>query len=527
MTESTGLSIIGATRGAAGGKCFRAFDPTANTTFGVEFHSASSSDIESATTLATEAAAAFARSSGAQRAILLESIASHIEAALPLLIEMIPRETGLPEPRVRNETARTCSQLRLFASVLRDGDWLDARIDHGDATRTPPKPDLRSMRRALGPVAVFGASNFPLAFSVAGGDTASALAAGCPVIVKAHPAHPGTSEIIGLAIQTAIRECRLPAGIFSLLFDAGHTVGAALVTHPVIQAVGFTGSQRGGRALLALAMQRKQPIPVYAEMGSVNPVFILPGALAVRAETIADGLHASVMLACGQFCTSPGLVFAAEGADYERLRTRLKSLFAASHTATMLTPGIADAFRHGIKNLAQHPGVHVLAQRDTSDSLGGAALLETDAATLLAHPELAEEHFGPSTVLVHAESAAQLITLAAHLDGQLTATVHAEADELGDHTNLLDVLQSRAGRVLFGGFPTGVEVNHAMVHGGPWPASSDSRSTSVGSAAILRWVRPVALQNFPDAFLPPELQEKNPLQLRRLVDGKFSDISTR
>ena len=527
MTESSGLSIIGATRGTPGGTRFRAFDPAANTAFGVEFHSALSSDIEHAAILAAEAAPAFARSGGAQRAILLESIASHIETALPLLIELIPRETGLPEARVRNETARTCLQLRLFASVLRDGDWLDARIDHGDASRSPPKPDLRSMRRALGPVAVFGASNFPLAFSVAGGDTASALAGGCPVIVKAHPAHPGTSEIIGLAIQTAIRECCLDAGIFSLLFDAEHTVGAALVTHPVIQAVGFTGSQRGGRALLALAAQRQQPIPVYAEMGSVNPVFILPGALAARAETIADGLHASVMLACGQFCTSPGLVFAADGAGYERLRTRLKSLFAESHTGTMLTPGIADAYRHGIKDLAQHPGMHVLAQRDSSNSQGGAALLETDAATLLAHPELAEENFGPSTVLVRAESVAQLITLATHLDGQLTATVHAEVDELGDQTNLLDALQSRAGRVLFGGFPTGVEVNHAMVHGGPWPASSDSRSTSVGSAAILRWVRPVALQNFPDALLPPELQDDNPSRLRRLVDGKFSDVCKR
>ncbi len=527
MTASNGLSIIGAKRGESGGKRFRAFDPTANTAFGAEFHSASSSDIEHATTLAAEAASAFARSGGAQRAILLESIAKHIEAALPLLIEMIPRETGLPEARVRNETARTCMQLRLFASVLRDGDWLDVRIDHGDPARSPPKPDLRSMRRALGPVAVFGASNFPLAFSVAGGDTASALAAGCPVIVKAHPAHPGTSEIVGLAIQTAIRECGLPAGIFSLLFDAEHNVGAALVTHPVIQAVGFTGSQRGGRALLALAAQRQQPIPVYAEMGSVNPVFILPAALAARAETIAEGLHVSVMLACGQFCTSPGLVLTADGAGYERLRARLKSLFGESNTATMLTPGIAEAYRHGIKTFAQYPGVHVLAQRDCSGSQGGAALFETDAATLLAHPELAEENFGPSTVLVRAESAAQLIKLAEHLDGQLTATVHAEGDELGDHANLLDVLQTRAGRVLFGGFPTGVEVNHAMIHGGPWPASSDSRSTSVGSAAILRWVRPVALQNFPDALLPPELQEKNPLRLRRLVDGKLSDVSIR
>jgi alpha-ketoglutaric semialdehyde dehydrogenase len=525
MTESSGLSIIGAGRGVPGGKSFRAFDPTANTAYGAEFISASSSDIEQATALAAKAAPAFARSGSAQRAILLESIASHIETALPALIEIIPRETGLPEARVRNETARTCMQLRLFASVLRDGDWLDARIDHGDPTRNPPQPDLRSMQRALGPVAVFGASNFPLAFSVAGGDTASALAAGCPVIVKAHPAHPGTSEIIGLAIQTAIHVCGMNSGIFSMLFDAQHRVGTALVKHPVIQAVGFTGSQRGGRLLLALAAQRQQPIPVYAEMGSVNPIFILPGALAARAETIADGLQASVMLACGQFCTSPGLVFAAEGAGYEGLRTRLKSLFAESNTATMLTPGIAEAYRHGIKTLAQLPGVDVLAQHDSSGSQGGPALLETDVATLLTHPELAEEVFGPSTVLVRAKSAAQLTILAEHLDGQLTATVHAEVDELDNYGKLLDALQSRVGRVLIGGFPTGVEVNHAMIHGGPWPASSDSRSTSVGSASILRWVRPVALQNFPDTLLPPELQEKNPLQLRRLVDGKFSDVT--
>jgi NADP-dependent aldehyde dehydrogenase len=454
------------------------------------------------------------------RGQLLRAIADGLDAARDALVDRAHLETALPRPRLIGETARTSGQLRLFAALVEEGSWVDARLDTPDPSRTPPKPDLRSMLRPIGPVAVFGASNFPLAFSVAGGDTASALAAGNPVVVKAHPAHPGTSELVGQIIVNAIAATGLPAGIFSLLFDEGHTVGAALVQHPGICAVGFTGSFRGGKALLDLAAGRANPIPVYAEMGSVNPVFLLPESIAAGPKQLAAALYASFTLGAGQFCTKPGLVFLqnsnADDSTQEFL-TELRALTAAALPMSLLTEGIAHVFRNGA------------AHRNSLASTTGAAathrfsaqttLFETTGTAFLAEPTLAEELFGPSTLIVLCDSREQLLAAASALTGQLTATVHATDADLHANTDLLHLLETKAGRIVFNGFPTGVEVGHAQVHGGPWPATSDARSTSVGTLAILRFARPVAFQGLPDWAFPLELQNANPLKIRRLRDG--------
>jgi NADP-dependent aldehyde dehydrogenase len=422
---------------------------------------------------------------------------------------------------------RTCAQLRLFASVLDEGSWVDARIDTGDPVRMPvPKPDVRSMRRPLGPVVVFGASNFPLAFSVAGGDTAAALAAGNPVITKAHPAHPGTCERVGRVLAEAVREAGLPEATFSLLFDSGYEVGQALVQHPQVAAVAFTGSRAGGEALMRLAASRPHPIPVYAEMGSVNPVLILPGALQARGPAIAAGLHASFTLGAGQFCTNPGVVLVEEGAAGDAFLAALAEITAATAAGTLLTPGICQAYGKGQDQLAAL-GAERLAQgpEGSSATAGRAAVWQVTAAQALAEPRLLEEVFGPSTLAVRYHGGEELEGLLRHLDGNLTASVHGEPDELREIGPILSLLETKAGRLLINQFPTGVEVCHAMVHGGPFPATSDGRSTSVGTRALERFTRFVAYQGFPQEALPPELQDANPLGLWRLVDGAWSRIS--
>ncbi len=517
-----GLSLIGAARGAAGSQTFVATNASDGSALPGEFHSASTAEVAQAARLAGEAFGDYSRRPATERGALLRAIAAKLEANAAAITARAGLESALPQARLDGELGRTCFQLRLYAAAAEGGLSAGIRIDHGDPARKPlPKPDLRAMQVPLGPVAVFGASNFPLAFSVAGGDTASALAAGCPVVVKAHPAHPGTSELVGKLIREAVAERGLPEGVFSLLFDAGHEVGAALVTDSRIKAVGFTGSLAGGRALMDLAARRPDPIPVYAEMGSVNPIFLLGGALADQAETIAAGLHASVTNGVGQFCTKPGLVFVEAGEGAERLIAKLASLIEATPAGTMLTAGIRSAYLKGVSGLAGATGVERRAAVAEAVGRAGAALFVTDAATFLARPELAHEVFGPTTLVVRCASVAEMETVAAGLEGQLTATVHARPEELAARRSLVDALVGKAGRVLFGGFPTGVEVAHAMVHGGPWPASSDGRSTSVGTMAIQRFLRPVCYQNFPDAALPPELREENPLGLTRLVDGQW------
>ena len=515
-----GLSLIGADRGHAAGATFRGVDPATGEALAPVYWSATQTDLERAAERAAEAAPVLARTSGRERAALLVAIADELETARAELEALVPRETGLPAARASGELGRTIGQLRAFAALVADGAWVDARIDHGDPARTPlPKPDVRSMLRPLGPVAVFGASNFPLAFSVAGGDTAAALAAGCPVIVKAHPSHPATGERAGLAVRAAVRRCGLPPGTFSLLFDAGHAIGAALARHPVVRAVAFTGSTAGGRALMDIAAARPDPIPVYAEMGSVNPAFVLPAALAARGDAIAAALHGSVMQGVGQFCTSPGVLVIPTGAAGDALRDRLAALFGASAPAPMLNAGIAARYAGGVRALAAVPGVDVLHAAAGGERDGAPALLEVDSSRFRNNPRLHEEVFGPASLVVRARDVDDMLAVAAALHGQLTATVFADDADADAAAHLLEPLAQLAGRVLMNGVPTGVEVCAAMVHGGPYPATSDGRSTSVGTAAIERFVRRVAWQNVPDALLPEALREGNPLGIARLVDG--------
>src|SRR5499427_6959579 len=394
----------------------------------------------------------------------------------------------------------------MFADLIREGSWVDARIDTPLPDRRPiPKPDLRRMLVPVGPVAVFGSSNFPLAFSVAGGDTASALAAGCPVVVKAHPAHPGTSEMVARAIASAVAATGMPAGVFSMLHGVGHEVGLGLVKHPLTRAVGFTGSLRGGRALFDAAASRPDPIPVYAEMGSVNPVFVLPGALRERAEAIAEGLKNSVTLGVGQFCTCPGLAVGLLDENFARFADKLGGLIAGAQPGTMLYPGILEGYEAGVKRLSDLEGLQTTQSRiepDAAKTEARPAVFSTNARTFMRHHELREEVFGPSTVVVSCDSRQEMERVARNLEGHLTATIHGTAEDLRDYDWLVSILENKAGRLIFNGYPTGVEVCASMHHGGPYPATTDSRSTSVGTAAINRFVRPIAYQNFPQSLLP-------------------------
>jgi NADP-dependent aldehyde dehydrogenase len=522
-----GKSIVASAVRSSGATTFNAYNPVLGKALEPPFEEADDTLIQAALDAALQAFAPLRRSAPELRAVFLETIASEIINLGDALLERAHEETGLPMERLSGERGRTVGQLKLFADLLRAGSWCDARIDTALPDRVPlPRPDLRRVLVPIGPVVVFGASNFPLAFSVAGGDTASALAAGCPVIVKGHPAHPGTGELVAGAVASAARLCGLPGGVFSLLQGREHSLGAALTRHPAIRAVGFTGSHRAGRALMDAAASRPDPIPVFAEMSSLNPVFLLPGALEERGAQIAEGLKNSLTMGVGQFCTKPGLTFEIKGDATERFKEALCAAIRASAPGTMLHPGIRDAYVESLEALQKTTGVSLLAQSDKEPEIARTqarpTLLFASAKTFLASPGLQTEIFGPAGFLVEADTAAELRTLAHHLDGQLTATIHA-ADADGSHAaTLLEVLERKAGRVLLNGYPTGVEVSAAMQHGGPYPATSDSRFTSVGTAAILRWVRPVCYQNFPDTALPPELQNTNPLNLMRLINGTLT-----
>ena len=511
-----GRSLVAESVPSSGGVSFHGYNPIDGGALEPAYTSANIADVNSAVSAAVEAFEGFANISSTERALFLRAIADGIDASSVELIHRANLETALPMARLTGEVARTSGQLRLFASVLEEGSWVTARIETADPARTPPKPDLRSMLRPLGPVVVFGASNFPLAFSVAGGDTASAFAAGNPVIVKAHPAHPGTSELVGNIIKHAVEQSGLPGGVFSLLFDSGHAVGAALVQHPDVKAVGFTGSYRGGRALMDLAAKRVVPIPVYAEMGSTNPVFILPGALAERGEALAKGLHGSFTLGGGQFCTKPGLVFATEAPSFTNT---LRASVESSSAFSLLTEGIAKTFG---KSVQERSSLQTATGVATGEGFSAqVSLLETDGAIFLADNSLAEEVFGPTTLLIHCSSRDQMLDAARGLGGHLTATVLGTEQDLAEYADLLRILETKVGRVIFNAFPTGVEVNHAMVHGGPYPATSDGRSTSVGSQAIFRFTRPVSYQGLPQSALHPSLQDTNPLGILRLWNGAW------
>jgi 2,5-dioxopentanoate dehydrogenase len=519
--------MIGFREGAASTNLFYATNPANGEQLQPGFAPATSAEVELAAELAVEAFAVYGRLPGKEKARFLRAIAANIESMAAELIRRSEQESALPKARLQGETARTCGQLRLFAQVVEDGSWVMARIDRADPDRKPaPRPDIRSMLRPLGPVVVFGASNFPLAFSVAGGDTASALAAGNPVIVKAHPAHPGTSEMVSLAIQQGVRECNLPEGTFSLLFDGGTQVGEAIVKHPLVRAVGFTGSRAGGRALMDIAAARPEPIPFFAEMSSTNPVFILPGALRERGDAIATGLHASFTMGGGQFCTKPGMVFLPHGTDASSLAARLQQLVRETPQFNLLTAGIRTAFGSAIAHRKQDSKVQLVAEAGSSSSdrafCAVASLFETEAKAFLTNPGLDAEIFGPTTLLVRDSSRDDILKIARNLEGHLTATVHGTEQDLRDFADLVAILETKVGRLVFNGFPTGVEVCHAMVHGGPYPSTSDGRSTSVGTQAIFRFARPVCYQGFPDMSLPEELKNENPLAIWRMVDGEMT-----
>jgi len=519
----SGAQLLGDTESRNGRDTFTAVDPCDAKALAPQFHAATAEEVERALELAAAAHPAFEALGRERRAQFLEAIAAEIEALGAPLLERANAETGLPLGRLEGERGRTTGQLRLFARTVRAGDYLGLRIDHGDPKRSPlPKPDVRSMAHALGPVVVFGASNFPLAFSVAGGDTAAALAAGCPVVVKGHPNHPGTSELVGRAIVRAARSTGMPAGVFSLVQGPAPEVGEMLVQHPATRAVAFTGSLRGGRALFDLAQRRPVPIPVFAEMGSVNPVFLLPASVA--ADPVAHGraLAASVTQGVGQFCTNPGLiVLRADGAG-EALLASLAEALSAVPEAPLLHAGIKRGFEGGLARLAarERVKVHVEAKAEGPCHARG-ALLSIPAQSFLDEPVAHEEVFGPSTLAVLCSDERELLAVAASLAGQLTATLHAATDDRELVQALIPMLAQRAGRVLFGGYPTGVEVCDAMVHGGPYPATTDSRSTSVGTNAIQRFVRPVAYQNFPEELLPAELRDGSGCTALRLTDGVY------
>ncbi|MES2257488.1 MAG: aldehyde dehydrogenase (NADP(+)) [Pseudomonadota bacterium] len=515
----TGESLIGGVSVKGNGGSFQAYDPSRRESLQPAFHMVDAQQIDQACRLAGAAFDTFRATSDEARAVFLEAIGAQIVALGDTLIERAMAESGLPRARLEGERGRTVGQLKLFADLLREGSWRDVRIDSALPDRQPPRPDLRSRLIPVGPVAVFAASNFPLAFSVAGGDTASALAAGCPVVLKAHSAHPGTSELVARAVVKAVEQCGLPAGVFSLLTGTGNGIGQALVAHPAIQAVGFTGSRSGGTALMAVAAARAQPIPVYAEMSSINPVFLLPQALAARGDAIAQGFAASLTMGVGQFCTNPGLVLGVAGADFDRFASVAAEALAQAHGAPMLTQGISASYQRGIASLEGQAGVTTLAKAAQEEGKGAPALFMTSAAAFLAEHALHEEVFGPASLLVSCRDVAEMREITEHLEGQLTATLQLDAGDFDDAAKLLPVLERKVGRILANGFPTGVEVSTAMVHGGPFPATADGRSTSVGTGAINRFLRPVCYQNLAQALLPEALRDDNKPSVWRRRDG--------
>ncbi len=516
-----GGQFIAGQRVAGASETFTSFAAASGEPLPWRFYPATATEIAAAATAAATVAPYYRNSGLQERASFLEAIAGEIDELDDAFIQLVMAESGLPDVRIRGERLRTTNQLRLFATTVRCGDFLSVRIDTALPERTPvPRADIRQYRVAIGPVAIFGASNFPLAFSVAGGDTAAALAAGCPVVVKAHSSHPATSELIGQAIMRAVNHCRMPAGVFGLLF--GEAVGAPLVQHPAIKAVAFTGSLRGGKALFDLAAARPEPIPVFAEMSSINPVLVLPGALTKRSAAIAAGMAASVCLGAGQFCTKPGLIIGFAGPGLELFCEQLAMEMASKPPAIMLNRAILENYLQGVKHWGEQPGMQLLASGETVPHRAPSCLFRADAA-LLADPAkpLEQELFGPATVVVALKNQQELLAFLPTLQGHLTASIFASATDTGAVTQLLPVLETRVGRIIYNEFPTGVEVGDAMIHGGPYPATTDSRGTSVGTLAIERFLRPVCYQGYPDALLPDALRDGNPLGLRRLVNGEW------
>ncbi len=489
------------------------------------FSIAGADEVARACTLADAAFDTYRNLERGVRAQFLEAIGEEILALGDALLERAHQETGLPLARLGGERARTVGQLQLFAGEIRDGSYAAVRIDSAMPERKPaPRSDLRLRKIPLGPVAVFGASNFPLAFSVAGGDSAAALAAGCPVVVKGHAAHPGTGELVAQAITAAARRCGMPEGVFSLLAGPANDLGHALVTDPRIKAVAFTGSRAGGLALMAAAAARREPIPVFAEMSSINPTILLPQALQTRCEQLVAGFVASLTLGAGQFCTNPGLVLLLEGSEGDRFVEETAVALGAAPAQVMLTHGILQNYERGVARLGRQPQVHACARGAEPKALhaGRAALFSTGAGALLANSTLAEEVFGAASLIVRCRDQQELHAVLESLEGQLTLSLHMEGRDSAIAGQLIAVMERKAGRLIINGWPTGVEVSHAMVHGGPYPATSDGRSTSVGSLAIERFLRPVCYQDFPDSLLPTELRREQLRPYVHRLDGRYS-----
>ena len=525
MANLSGRSLIGFREAAGVGEAMYATNPTTGERSPTGFIPATAEEVELAAHLAAEAFETYQRVSGRERGAFLRAIAAKIESIAGDVIERAARKRRWrrrvcrAKPRAR---ARNCGCLRRWRKRDRG---CRRGLTCAPKRKPAPKPDIRSMLRPLGPVVVFGASNFPLAFSVAGGDTASALAGGNTVIVKAHAAHPGTSELVGRAVRESVRECGLPEGVFSLLFGSGPQIGTALMKHPLVKAGGFTGSRTAGRILMDVAAARPEPIPFYAEMSSTNPVFILPGALRERGGNIAAGLHASFTLGAGQFCTKPGMVFLPQGSDAKAFAQKLQQLVAESAPFHLLTKAIHSSYDSAIAARKREAPVKLVAEApkaaaDASFAVSS-ALFETDAAAFLGS-DLDAEIFGPTTLLVEHSSRDQVLAIARSLEGHLTATIHGTEEDLREFADLVAILENKVGRLVFNGFPTGVEVTHAMVHGGPYPSTSDGRSTSVGSQAIFRFTRLVCYQGFPESALPDALTDGNPLGIWRMIDGEIS-----
>jgi len=520
---STGLHLIAGEWTRANAPTFSSIDPRTKAAGATVFAEASADEIDRAVEAAAAAFAETRHYPAEKRAHFLETVAAEIEALGDELLHTCDAETGLGLPRLTGERGRTTGQLRAFAAHIRDGSYVEAIIDTALPERQPAaRPDIRRMLIPMGPVAVFPPNNFPLAFSVAGGDTASAFAAGCPVIVKGHPSHPATSELVAGAITRAIDTCGLPAGLFSLLQGASSAVGQALVKHPKLAAVGFTGSLRGGRAIFDTAAARPKPIPVYAEMGSVNPVVILPDAVATRGEALAQTIAGSVTLGSGQFCTNPGLILMLDSGESSAFVRSVAEAMAAQTPGVLLNAGVEASLDQQVSRTLNKAAVTLVTGGAVAHSEGfcyANTVMQTTAAAFLDDPGLTDEHFGPVTLFVMCESLAQIESIIARLDGNLTATVHASDAELATAGALFDALREICGRLILNGVPTGVEVVHAMVHGGPYPATTMPNSTSVGMTAIQRFLRPVAYQNMPDALLPDALKNSNPLGIWRIVDN--------
>lgn len=509
-------NLIAGVKSGKGQELLQSTNPTTQTPLSEKYTIATTTELNTAVELAYDAWQVYKNVSGKEKAIFLHTIALEIEALGDTLLDRAMAESGLTEGRLKGERARTCNQLRLFAALVEEGSWVNATID-----KVESQTDIRKMSVALGPVAVFTASNFPLAFSTAGGDTASALAAGCPVIVKAHPSHLGTNAMVAEAITSAARQCNLPKGIFSSLQGSIET-GQKLVQHPFVKAVGFTGSYTGGKVLFDIANRRPEPIPVYAEMGSNNPIFILEGKLKSESEALANLIANSVNLGAGQFCTNPGILVLQRGEHTAEFLQQLSIVFSNLQAATMLNEGIYNAYNRGKNKLSNTTGVAFLYESPgRSDSWTGEPAIACVAAEcFLLNKNLQEEVFGPTSLVILCDDKSEIVEVANALQGQLTATIMATTEELPGASELIEILTQKAGRVIFNNVPTGVEVCAAMHHGGPHPSTSNAIFTSVGTDAIRRFVRPVCFQNFPDQLVPLALQSHNPLKIWRTVNGE-------